>query len=82
MKAINTIFTSFTIDEFNKIYRTELSETMNIEELSDYLEENELNYLYCSYNPDDVMMQYREFYAETEHQCNLVCINEIFLALY
>lgn len=82
MKRMNEKFKQYTVAEFNKAYKTELTENMEVEELTDYLEENELNYLYCSFDEEDVLSECRDYFDGTGREFNLVCITGLYLALY
>lgn len=81
-KKINETSKNYTIKEFNKQYRTELTEGMDIDEVTDYLDKSGLSYVYVSLRGEDVLSAYRDFYEETEHESDLVCIEGLYLALH
>jgi hypothetical protein len=77
-------FTNLSIEEFNNIYGVATTREMNIEEFTEYIESQGVDYMYASFDSKDVSREYKEFLEEVGHECDLVCIieTELFLAMY
>lgn len=75
------IFKKYTIEEFNNIYNVNTNNKMDIEEFTNYIELNGIDYDYASSCKEDVLKKYKKFLEETGHKCDLICVNNFYLTL-
>jgi hypothetical protein len=68
-------FEEYTFEEFNKANMLNIHPDMSLEEIGDTLEKNDMDYMYISYNAEDVVNEYIEFHAELGRTCDLTSIS-------
>ena len=82
MENINENFTNLTIEEFNNIYGVDAAQEMSKEDFLNYIENTGADYMYCSNSEEETIEEYREWFEDTELECDLICVNGLFLAMY
>lgn len=74
-------FKNMSLEEFNRLYKVKATKEMDIESFTDYIESKEISYMYASYCENDVIEEYKDFLNDTEHECDLICVDGLYLAL-
>lgn len=76
------IFTEYTIEEFNKERNLDWGFKVNTEDFLEYLEESSQGYMYAAYDKEEVIEEYKEYLADMDDECELICIDGLYIALY
>jgi len=76
-------FENLTMEEFNRKYRLNATKEMDIENFTDYLESNGLNYFYVSYLKEDVLKSLKDEWNIVEQlKIDYLCIEGLYIAIY
>lgn len=79
--TFNSDFKNMSLTEFNDKYNVNYTGELDIEEFTDYIESEGISYVYSSFCEKDVLEAYYEMKEESSHECELICVDGLFLAL-
>ena len=76
-------FANYTMKLFNNLFDTNWKGNANTDDFLEYLDAGNADYMYASYDKEDVIREYREYLNDVDATCDLICIdNKLYIAMY